>query len=59
LATKKSNRPEAVGHLYKKTHFENRSSPLPVLCDTAKKKSCGNIFATAFWWELVDSQAAV
>ena len=42
-----------------KTHFENRSSPLPVLCDTAKKKSCGNIFATAFWWELVDSQAAV
>ena len=38
---------------------ENRSLPLPVLCDTAKKKSCGNIFATAFWWELVDSQAAV
>jgi len=57
LATKKSNRPEAVGHFYK-THYENRSSPLPILCDTAKK-SCGNIFATAFWWELVDSQAAV
>ncbi|WP_412381325.1 hypothetical protein [Gemmiger formicilis] len=58
MATKKSNRPEAAGHLYK-THFENRSLPLPVLCDTSKKKSCGNIFATAFWWELVDSQAAV
>uniref|UniRef100_UPI0040263D58 hypothetical protein n=1 Tax=Gemmiger formicilis TaxID=745368 RepID=UPI0040263D58 len=58
MAAKKSNRPEAVGHL-NKTHFENRSLPLPILCDTAKKKSCGNIFATAFWWELVDSQAAV
>jgi len=57
LAAKKSNRPEAVGHL-NKTHFENRSLTLPILCDTAKKKSRGNIFATAFWWELVDSQAA-
>ncbi|WP_456066611.1 hypothetical protein [Gemmiger sp.] len=56
--SKKSNRPEAVGHLYK-THFENRSSPLPILRGTPKKKSCGNILATAFWWELVDSQAAV
>ena len=58
VGNKKSNRPEAVGDLYR-THFENRSSPLPILCDTAKKKSCGNIFAAAFWWELVDSQAAV
>ncbi|WP_455489075.1 hypothetical protein [Gemmiger sp.] len=58
MGNKKSNRPEAVGPLYK-THFENRSSPLPVLCGTPKKKSRSNILATAFWWELVDSQAAV
>ena len=54
MATKKSNRPEAVGHLYK-THFENRSLPLPIFNDTAKKKACDIFFVTGFWWELVDS----
>ena len=52
LAAKKSNRPEAVGHLYK-THFENRSSPLPILCDTAKKKAVAISLPQLFggsWW---------
>ncbi len=46
------NRPEAVGHLYK-THFENRSSPLPILCDTAKKKASAISLPQLFggsWW---------
>ena len=47
MATKKSNRPEAVGHLYK-THFENRSSPLPILCDTAKKKKLRQYLCHSF-----------
>ena len=49
---KKSNRPEAVGDLYR-THFENRSSPLPVLCDTAKKKAAATSLPQLFggsWW---------
>uniref|UniRef100_UPI00402740E8 hypothetical protein n=1 Tax=Gemmiger formicilis TaxID=745368 RepID=UPI00402740E8 len=37
--TKKPNRFKTVGHLYK-THFENRSSTLLILCDTTKKKAC-------------------
>ena len=49
---KKSNRPEAVGHLYK-THFENRSSSLPILCDTTKKKAAAISLPQLFggsWW---------
>ena len=49
---KKSNRPEAVGDLYR-THFENRSSSLPVLCDTAKKKAAATSLPQLFggsWW---------
>ena len=51
VGNKKSNRPEAVGHLYK-THFENRSLPLPVLCDTAKKAaaiSLPQLFGGSWW----------
>ena len=54
LAAKKSNRPEAVGHL-NKTQLENWLSKLPIFDDTAKKKDCDIFFVTVFWWELVDS----
>ena len=58
IGNKKSNRPEAVGHLYK-TQLENWLSKPPIFNDTTKKKDCDIFFITVFWWELVDSQAAV
>ena len=45
--TKKSNRLKTVGHLYK-THFENRSSTLLILCDATKKKACDILYVTGF-----------
>ena len=38
-----------------KYDLENRTSKSPFFGVTAKKKGYDNIFATAFWWELVDS----
>ena len=52
--TKKPNRPKTVGQ-HCKTHFENRATGMPIFCDTTKEKGYDNIFVTAFWWELVDS----
>ena len=46
--TKKPNRFKTVGHLYK-THFENRSSTLLILCDATKKKACDILYVTGFW----------
>jgi hypothetical protein len=45
--TKKPNRFKTVGHLYK-THFENRSSTLLILCDATKKKACDILYVTGF-----------
>lgn len=45
---KKPNRFKTVGHLYK-THFENRSSTLLILCDATKKKACDILYVTGFW----------
>jgi len=47
LAAKKSNRPEAVGHLYK-TQLENWLSNPPIFNDTAKKKACDIFYVTGF-----------
>ena len=46
--TKKPNSFKTVGHLYK-THFENRSSTLLILCDATKKKACDILYVTGFW----------
>ena len=54
VGNKKSNRPEAVGHL-NKTQLENWLSKPPIFNDTAKKKACDIFYVTGFWWELVDS----
>ena len=45
--TKKPNRLKMVGHLYK-THLENRSSPLLILCDATKTKACDILYVTGF-----------
>ena len=52
--TKKPNRPKTVGQ-HCKPRIENRLTGTQIFGDTTKKKSCDNIFVTAFWWELVDS----
>ena len=46
--TKKPNRFKTVGHLYK-THFENRSSTLLILCDATKKRACDILYVTGSW----------
>ena len=51
---KKPNRQKTVGQ-HCKTRLENRTTQVPIFGDITKKKGCDNIFATAFWWELVDS----
>ena len=52
--TKKPNRFKTVGHLYK-THFENWSSTLLILCDATKKKACDILYVTGFWCAWRDS----
>ena len=51
---KKPNRQKTVGQ-HCKTRLENRTTQAPIFGDITKKKGCDNIFVTAFWWELVDS----
>ena len=51
---KKPNRQKTVGQ-HCKTRLENLTTQAPIFGDITKKKGCDNIFVTAFWWELVDS----